>query len=85
MPTVKREDGHIAAHLADVNGDGHLDLILPGYRNAGIEVYFGKGMGNRTLHTTFPETRHAASGPGCQQLNSRFVEGPKNLNYRIVP
>src|SRR2546422_4116609 len=44
--TLFRSDGHVAAQLADVNGDGHLDLILLGYRNAGIEVYFGDGTGN---------------------------------------
>jgi hypothetical protein len=75
MPTVKREDGHIAAHLADVNGDGHLDLILPGYRNAGIEVYFGKGMGNRTLHTTFPETRPGRTMPRRALVVSNSIRG----------
>src|SRR2546422_414650 len=61
---LRREDGHVAAQLADVNGDGHLDLILLGYRNAGIEVYFGDGTGNWTLHTTLPETRPGRTMPG---------------------
>jgi hypothetical protein len=56
--------GYVSAQLADVNGDGHLDLILLGYRNAGIEVYFGDGTGNWTLHTTLPETRPGSTMPG---------------------
>src|SRR2546422_583579 len=61
---LRRGDGHVGAQLADVNGDGHLDLILLGYRNAGIEVYFGDGTGNWTLHTTLPETRPGRTMPG---------------------
>jgi hypothetical protein len=61
---LRRDDGHVAAQLADVNGDGHLDLILLGYRNAGIEVYFGDGTGNWTLHTALPEGRPGRIMPG---------------------
>jgi hypothetical protein len=61
---LRREDGYAAAQLADLNGDGHLDLILLGYRKAGIEVYFGDGTGNWTLHTTLPEARPGPSMPG---------------------
>src|SRR2546425_549256 len=60
----RREDGYVAAQLADLNGDGHLDLILVGYQRAGIEVYFGDGKGNWTLHTTLPETLPGRSMPG---------------------
>ena len=61
---LRKDDGYVAAQLADVNGDGHLDLILLGYRNAGIEVYFGDGAGNWTLHTALPETRPGRTMPG---------------------
>src|SRR2546421_4449498 len=61
---LRRDDGYVAAQLADFNGDGHLDLILLGYRNAGIEVYFGDGTGNWTLHTALPETRPGRTMPG---------------------
>lgn len=61
---VRREDGYVGAQLAELNADGHLDLILLGYRNAGIEVYFGDGMGNWTLHTPLPETRPGRTMPG---------------------
>jgi hypothetical protein len=61
---LRREDGHVAAQLADVNGDGRLDLILLGYRNTGIEVYLGDGTGNWTLHSTLPETRPGRTMPG---------------------
>src|SRR2546428_1108833 len=62
--TFRRDDGDVAAQLADLNGDGHLDLILVGYQRAGIEVYFGDGKGNWTLHTTLPETLPGRSMPG---------------------
>jgi hypothetical protein len=61
---LRRDDGYVAAQLADVNGDGHLDLILLGYRNAGVEVYFGDGTGNWTLHTSLPGTRPGSTMPG---------------------
>jgi len=61
---LRRDDGHVAAQLADVNGDGQLDLILLGYRNAGIEVYFGDGTGNWTLHAALPESRPGQIMPG---------------------
>src|SRR5262245_22907994 len=44
--TMRGEDGYVAAQLADVNGDGQLDLILLGYAKAGIEIYLGDGKGN---------------------------------------
>jgi hypothetical protein len=62
--TLRREDGYVGAQLADLNSDGHLDLILLGYANAGIEVYFGDGTTNWTLHTTLPETRPGRTMPG---------------------
>jgi hypothetical protein len=61
---LRREDGYVGAQLADLNSDGHLDLILLGYRKAGIEVYFGDGTGNWTLHTALPETRPGRTMPG---------------------
>src|SRR2546422_2774110 len=61
---LRREDGHVAAQLADVNGDGHLDLILLGYRDSAIEGYFGDGTGNWKLHSTLPETRPGRIMPG---------------------
>src|SRR5438132_1032126 len=61
---LQREDGYVAAQLADVNGDGHLDLILLGYRTAGIEVYLGDGRGNWRLHTTLPQPRPGRTMPG---------------------
>jgi len=63
--TVMRgEDGYVAAQLADVNGDGELDLILVGYAKAGIEIYFGDGRGNWKLHTTLPTPRPGRTVPG---------------------
>jgi hypothetical protein len=38
---LRGSDGYAAAQLADLNGDGHLDLILLGYLKSGIEIYFG--------------------------------------------
>src|SRR5947209_9987089 len=48
--TLRREDGYVAAQLADLDGDGHLDLILVGQATAGLEVYLGDGAGNWKLH-----------------------------------
>src|SRR2546422_947704 len=50
--------------VVDVNGDGHLDLILLGFKTAGLEVYLGDGTGNWRLHTTLPETRPGPIMPG---------------------
>jgi hypothetical protein len=61
---LRREDGHVGAQLADLNGDGHLDLILLGYRNTGIWMYSGDGTGSWTLYTTLPETRPGSTMPG---------------------
>jgi len=61
---LRGEDGYVAAQLADVNGDGHLDLILVGYEKVGIEVYFGDGTGNWKLHTRLPEPRPGPTTPG---------------------
>jgi len=61
---MRREDGYVAAELADLDGDGHLDLLLLGYRTAGLEIYFGDGMGNWKLRTTLPETRPGPTLPG---------------------
>ncbi len=52
---LQTKDGNVAAQLADLNGDGRLDLILVGYQKVGLEVYFGDGTGDWRLHTTLPE------------------------------
>jgi hypothetical protein len=54
---LRKEDGYVAAQLADLDGDGHLDLVLVGFQKAGLEVYLGDGSGNWMLHTTLPESR----------------------------
>jgi hypothetical protein len=61
---LKREDGYVAAQLAEFNGDGHLDLVLVGYQKAAIEIYFGDGKGNWALHKTLPESRPGRTMPG---------------------
>ena len=35
----------VAAQLADLNGDGHLDLVVAHWRPSGVEVRFGAGDG----------------------------------------
>jgi FG-GAP-like repeat len=44
-------DGYAVARLVDVAGDGHLDAILLGAEEAGIEIYRGDGTGTWTLLT----------------------------------
>jgi hypothetical protein len=61
---LRREDGYVAAQLADLNGDRHVDLILLGFQKAGIEVHFGDGTGNWKLHTTLPVPRPGQTMPG---------------------
>ena len=48
---VVHKDGYVGAQLVDLNGDGHLDLVLLGFIRAGLEIYWGDGKGNWTLHT----------------------------------
>src|SRR5437899_2441139 len=63
--TFRGRDGYVAARLADVNEDGHLDLILVGYgERVSIEIYFGDGTGSWTLHTRLPEPRPGQVTPG---------------------
>jgi len=75
---VRGEDGYVAAQLADVNGDGELDLILLGYAKAGIEIYFGDGKGNWKLHTTLPTPRPGRTMPG-----RALVVGDLNHDGRV--
>jgi hypothetical protein len=61
---MQRQDGYVATQLADVNGDGELDLILLGFQKAGIEIYFGDGHGHWTLHTKLPTASPGRTVPG---------------------
>ena len=55
LNTPERENGRTEYELADVNGDGHLDIISlsdhgnPGGGQLGIMVWFGDGQGNWTV------------------------------------
>jgi hypothetical protein len=62
--TLRKEDGYVGAQLADLNEDGHLDLVLLGYGQVGIEVYLGDGTGNWSLYKTLPEPRPGRTLPG---------------------
>jgi hypothetical protein len=59
-----RQDGYVATQLADVNGDGELDLLLLGFAHVGIEIYLGDGHGHWTLHTRLPATSPGRTMPG---------------------
>jgi FG-GAP-like repeat len=61
---LRTEDGYVAAQLADINEDGSLELILIGFQNAGVEIYFGDGKGNWKLHNTLPDIRPEQTMPG---------------------
>jgi hypothetical protein len=61
---IDRDDGHVAAQLADLNGDRHLDLVLLGFEKAGVEIYFGDGSGKWTLHKTLVEAKPNETMPG---------------------
>jgi hypothetical protein len=62
------KDGYVAAQLADLNEDGHLDLVLVGYERAGIEIYFGDGTGNWSLQKALPEVKPGQIMPGRDLL-----------------
>jgi hypothetical protein len=61
---MQREDGYVATQLANVNGDGELDLILLGFQKLGIEIYLGDGHGHWTLHTRLPNPPAGRTMPG---------------------
>jgi len=61
---MRGKDGYVAAQLADLNGDGELDLTLLGFEKAGIEIYFGDGTGHWQLHTTLPQPPPGRTMPG---------------------
>jgi hypothetical protein len=61
---MRRQDGYVAAQLADINGDGELDLILLGFERAGIEIYLGDGAGRWTLHSRLPAPPPGRTMPG---------------------
>jgi FG-GAP-like repeat len=61
---MRGKDGYVSAQLADLNGDGELDLILLGFEKAGIEIYFGDGTGRWQLHTTLPQPPPGQTMPG---------------------
>jgi FG-GAP-like repeat len=51
------DDGAVAVHLAELTGDGQVDLVRVGFQTAGLEVYAGDGHGHWTRHTRLPEPR----------------------------
>jgi len=65
---LRRNDGYAAAQLADLDGDGLLDLVLVGYQKAGLEIYRGDGTGNWSLHKTLPGPRPGPIMPGRDVL-----------------
>jgi FG-GAP-like repeat len=61
---MRGEDGYVAAQLADLNGDGELDLILLGFEKTGIEIYLGDRAGHWRLHMTLPQPHPRQTMPG---------------------
>jgi hypothetical protein len=75
---MPRQDGYVAAQLADVNGDGELDLILLGFQRAGIELYRGNGKGHWTPYMKLP-----ASPPGPTMPGRDLVLGDLNHDGHV--
>ncbi|MCA9065565.1 MAG: VCBS repeat-containing protein, partial [Planctomycetaceae bacterium] len=51
LPTAA---GHTNLHVADINGDSHLDIIAGHTASGGVSVRLGNGAGNFGAHTFFP-------------------------------
>ena len=58
------DDGAVAVHLAELTGDGQVDLVRVGFQKAGLEVYAGDGHGHWTLHTRLPDPLPGRTLPG---------------------
>ena len=65
-PDVRRGAGT----LADLNGDGDLDLALPGVLSKTVNVFFGDGAGNLSVLAAIPVT----DGDGGQIWNVRAAD-----------
>ena len=58
------DDGAVAVHLAELTGDGRVDLVRVGFQQAGLEIYAGDGHGHWTRHTRLPDPRPGRTLPG---------------------
>jgi hypothetical protein len=72
---VKRDDGHVATQLVDLDRDGHLDLLLLGFQKSGLEIHGGDGTGNFTLQSTLPDPR---PGSGRSMAGRSLAVGDLN-------
>ena len=61
---LPRQDGWVAAQLADLTGDGELDFLLLGFQKAGIEIWRGNGRGDWTFQTRLPDRPPGKTVPG---------------------
>ena len=58
------DDGAVAVHLAELTGDGQVDLVRVGFHKAGLEVYAGDGHGHWRLHARLPDPLPGRTLPG---------------------
>jgi FG-GAP-like repeat len=77
LPLTSSYRAH-SARLADIDGDSHLDVVLPGQRL--IRVFFGDGRGNfpRTAFAAI-EKLHAADIPSGVPGDPDQFNQPRNL------
>jgi hypothetical protein len=69
-----------SARLGDIDGDSHLDVVLPAYR--GIRVFFGDGRGNfpRMTRAAIEKTREMDLPPHLAFLKpTAEINEPRNL------
>ena len=56
-------------HLADVNGDGNLDLVVGQVLNGGVVVYLGDGKGGFTQSQAITDALNAPGAVMVADLN----------------
>ena len=65
--------------LADVNGDGNLDVLATDYPESNIDVYLGNGDG-----TFMPAVSYATSGNGTESLETGDFNADGRLDVAVT-
>ena len=76
----------VSSATADLDGDGHLDLLVTNYITDNVSVLFGNGNGTFTAGTPVPV------GNGPREVAVGFIDGdgdlarfPNQVRHRLCP